>query len=70
MKVPAGADPVRMLLAGPSSLAELTAGKSLSEPLERSSWLMIELECSADGAGASRQPQSSHASSPMSPYLT
>lgn len=36
-------NPVRMVLTGPSSLAELTAGESLSEPLERSNWLVMEL---------------------------
>lgn len=36
---------MRMVLGGPSNLAELTAEESPSEPLERSKWLMVELQC-------------------------
>lgn len=36
-----------MVLAGPSSLAELTAGVPFAEPLGRSSWLWTELRCEA-----------------------
>lgn len=36
-----------MVLAGPSSLAELTAGVPFAEPLGRSSWLWTELQHAA-----------------------
>lgn len=48
---------MRMVLAGPSSLAELTAGQCLAEPLERSNWLVMELQHAAGNAGASSPPE-------------
>lgn len=42
-----GAGGQRMILAGPSSLAELTAGVPFGKPLGRSSWLWTEPRCEA-----------------------